>query len=117
MSEKAKQEPKERRALVGNADDPAQVEDGRRREQMVRNRQLNDLRVVMSMKEGRRFLWRLMDQCKLFATPIAHDARYTDYNIGKGEIGRFLLSECQQSTPDGLLLMQREAMEEALPDV
>lgn len=101
-----------KRALVGNADDPAQVETGRRRETQQRNRELDDVRVMLSLAEGRRFLWRLMGQCKLFDTPISHDARTTDHNIGKGEIGRFLLSEVRESAPEGFLLMQQEAYAE-----
>lgn len=105
-----------KRALVGNADDPAQVADGDRKQRAARNRELNDLRVVMGIPEGRRALWRILEQCKAFATPIAHDARFTDYNIGKGEIGRFLIIEIQESTVEGYLLMEREALEEKMQD-
>lgn len=44
-------------------------------------------------EQGKRVLWQLMEETRLFRTPIAPgDANLTYARIGKQEIGRWLLS-------------------------
>lgn len=68
------------------------------REKHVRERNLNDIRKVLGLPEGRRLLWRVMSEAETFlATP-------TDKRI----IGLMLFNDIMKATPETFLQMQRE---------
>jgi hypothetical protein len=93
--------------LVQNAASKKQVESADGKERRQRERELNELRVVMSSAEGRRFLWRLMARCKTFASVYDTSARI-HYNSGQQDIGHFLLAEIDQADPEMFFKMRNE---------
>lgn len=99
------------RALVGNAGDPAQVAEGTRREKELRERELKDLRAILDMPEGRRFVWRLLEHCKVFQS-IWHPSALIHFNEGARNVGLFVLNDIEEANPDALLVMRREARNE-----
>jgi hypothetical protein len=67
----------------------------------------NDLVTVMSTRQGRRLIWRLISECELYvAAPIDNHPRMA-FQEGKREIGRRLLVRAQ-TVPELFLLMQSE---------
>lgn len=102
----------EKKALVGNAGDEQQVASAVGKERRIRTRELNDVRAVLATEEGRRFLWRLMGQCKVFESVKAGDDAMTNYNVGRQDIGHFVMAEVAEARPNALIEMMIEAQKE-----
>lgn len=100
--------PEERDALVGNAADKSQVADAKRKEKLRRERELDDLRAVLALPEGRRLAWRILAHCNAFAS-IYDDGPRIRYNAGRQDVGHFLLDEINDAEPEALFTMMREA--------
>jgi hypothetical protein len=76
------------------------------REFLRREQELSDLRTVMSLPEGRRYLWRILGEMNIFSpcfSPEQEGARRQGLNI---------LAEIQGNLPVSYLTMQKEAMDE-----
>lgn len=99
------------RAVVKNAADEAQVKKAKIQEEDIRLEELNDLRVVLSMKEGRRFLWRLLTHCKVFES-IWEPSAKIHYLAGSQDIGHFIMAEISDAGQDYLFKMMEEAKKE-----
>lgn len=104
--------PHERRALVGNAADEAQVADAKRRETIARTRELEDLRAILDTPAGRRFAWRLLEHCRAFASVRGATDAHTNYNAGRQDVGHFVLAEITEARPAALLQMMQDASKE-----
>lgn len=91
---------------------PETAEDKAKRK---RNRELNDIRVIVASPEGRRFLWRVLSEGKIFQDGYIHgDAGYgTTYTTGKRSVGVWALSELMEAKPEVFMQMQRENASEA----
>jgi hypothetical protein len=95
-----------------NAADESQVAEAAGSERRGRDRELNDLRVVMSSPEGRRFIWRWLGMCGVFRTSFETNARIY-FNEGQRDIGLRLTAEITEADEALYLQMQREAFEQA----
>lgn len=95
--------------MVKNAADPKQVRHAGRKEKDARQRELDDLRAVLNMQEGRRVIWRLMGWSGFLQNPSHQRGDMTHQNIGRGDVGRFLLSEIVEADEDKYPLMMKEA--------
>lgn len=98
--------------LVRNAADPKQVRNASRKEKDIRTREMDDMRHVLSSPEGRRFVWRLMGWSGFLQNPSHQRGDMTHQNIGRGDAGRFLLSEMLEADENAYLTMQQEARHE-----
>lgn len=94
--------------LVKNAADEGQVRDAASKELRGRERELKDIRSVMSTAEGRRLIWRLLVHCRCFAS-VADPIDKIQYNAGQQDVGHFLLAEVDESAPDLYDLMKKES--------
>lgn len=102
----------EKKALVGNAGDEQQVASAIGKERRIRTRELNDVRAVLATEEGRRFIWRLMEQCKVFESVKATDDSTTLYNAGRQDVGHFVMTELVEARPNALIEMMTAAQTE-----
>jgi len=98
----------ERRAYVRNASDPQQVRRAKETEAERRQRELAELRDVLSSLAGRRVLWRLLGKCGVFESIMETSARIY-YNAGKQDLGHYLLGEIAQADPEAYPLMMQDA--------
>ena len=57
-----------------NAADTKQVKKAGQRERSTREQQLNDMRDILAIDAGKRFLWRLMEHCKVNASVFSASA-------------------------------------------
>lgn len=76
-------------------------------EQLVRD----DLNWLLRHPQGRRFMWRLLDQCGIFnnaAVRCGFDTNQTMFNAGEQNIGLAYFSETMRQEPDGYNLMVKE---------
>lgn len=98
----------EKKALVGNAKDPEQIKKASEKEQSLRDRELNDLRWVLSTDAGRRFLWRIIGICAPMKSPLALEPVAMAYNVGMADVGRIVLDDAMEASLDQFLTMFRE---------
>lgn len=93
-----------------NAADKEQVQSARKRTGRKRREELDYIRNIMSTPLGRAWMFNLLGACKTFSSPIvAGDAYYTYHNIGEQNIGKKLLQDINDASPDEYVLMLKEA--------
>lgn len=77
------------------ADSPAtKAADEYRRQQMA-----NDFTAVMSTPHGRRFMYHLLDYCRVFQASMAQDDRTTCFNEGRRNVGLKHLQQINELAP------------------
>ena len=102
-------------AYVGNAADPKQTRSARRKVRNAAQSAASDFAAVLSSREGRRFVWRLLGSefLKLYETDQAASPEQTMRNVGRRNVALKLYAELTTQHPDAFLLMQREAIDAA----
>jgi hypothetical protein len=85
---------------------------GRIREEALLLQSQNDLRAVMSIVEGRRFVWGLLEDCGVFAPSFANEPLATSYNEGRRAIGIGLMVRCQAEATDLYIAALQEHLAE-----
>lgn len=93
-----------------NAADEDQVKQARSRENRVRERELSDLRYLLQSPQGRRFLWRIITDCKAFNSIWEASAKI-HYNAGRQDVGHFIMAEVCAANEDAFLTMMKESKE------
>lgn len=101
--------------FVGNASDPKQTRNARRKVRNAGRLAAEDFAAVLSSVEGRRFVWRLLgtDFLKLYETDLGATDTQTIRNAGRRNVALKLYAELTTQHPDAYLLMQREAIDAA----
>lgn len=99
---------KEKEALVKNAADPDQVKRAENRIINGRDKELDDIRFILSTPQGRRVYWRLLSQFGIFKTSFTGNST-TFFNEGQRNAGLFLLSELNDADPEAYVLMMKES--------
>lgn len=96
--------------FVRNASDAEQVKSARRKERYTRKEELADVRALLGMREGRRFIWRYLGNCKVFESSWSPSAAI-HFNEGQRDIGLKLLADVTEANDEALIQMMREAKE------
>jgi len=79
-----------------------------------KRRELNDIRKVLSIVEGRRFIWRILSMAGVFcASYVSKDSNHTAFNEGKRDIGIGLLQDLMEAKPEAYAQLQNEFISEA----
>lgn len=93
---------------VANASSEEGVAEAEIKEMRARRIELDDLRFLLSDRQGRRFLWRLLERCRAFSSVWEPSARI-HYNAGQQDLGHYLIAEIMQANEDAFLKMMKEA--------
>lgn len=93
--------------MVKNASIPSQVKEAQNKQERERKLELDDLRSVLSTKQGRRLLWRLMAECRVYGSIWDNSARI-HYNAGRQDVGHFILAEITEASEDLYFEMLKE---------
>lgn len=86
----------------------------KKRDEILRrekDREQEDLKKLLSMPEGRRYIWRLMSNAGVFRTSFTGNST-TFFNEGKREIGLMVISEVMNASPSSFTQMQNESVNE-----
>lgn len=83
--------------------DPEQVADAELRARRARELELDDLRVLLGLPEGRRFVWRVLAESRAFASSFHPEPSRAAFGEGKRRVGLWLLAELQQADPTAFL--------------
>jgi hypothetical protein len=90
-----------------NAADPEQVKEAAIRERHGRELELEDLKGILATPQGRRFVWRLLEEARVFNS-VWHNSALIHYNAGKQDFGHLILADVMEASSDALTLMMRE---------
>lgn len=102
----------EDKSLVKNAADEGQVGKAAAKEKRGRHRDLDDVKALLAMKPGRRFIWRYLSESGLFRTSFSTNGSQTSFNEGMRNVGLTMLADISEANPDAFVLMQRESKED-----
>ena len=94
-----------------NAADVDQIKKGAKNDKTKRQIEVDDMRVILSTRQGRRFIWRHMSNAGIFQSCFTGNSA-TFFNEGRRDIGLKILAEVQEASPDSYLLMMKEARNE-----
>lgn len=96
--------------LVQNAADESQVAKATKHEKNDENRFREDMQTVLSSKQGRRILWRLIEECRVFES-IYDPGNRVYYLAGRRDVGAMVMSWITNTSEDALIMMMKEAKE------
>lgn len=85
-----------------------QEEKAKKSDKARRQREVDDVKALLTLTHGRRFLWRVLSEAKVFHGIWDPSARI-HYNAGVQEFGQFIMKEIIEANPDALLQMMKEA--------
>lgn len=74
------------------------------------------IRSQMSNAKGRRFVWAILSQSAPMMNPVGPTDSWTNFNIGKQDIGRWLYTLIECHCPEYYPLMVEEAKEDSNHD-
>lgn len=98
--------------------DPFTVEEVKARRDAIikRNeiRKAGDIQRVVNTVEGRRFMWRILTETKVFNSCFDTNALAMAANEGRRDIGLFIMQEIMKAAPEMMAQMQSEAASDRL---
>lgn len=101
----------DKRVKTRNAADEKQVRKAQTEQELERRGELNDLRVLLDIPEGRRFLWRVLGKCRVFESIWESSARI-HFNSGQQDLGHWCMAEIAEANVEGLFQMMRESADQ-----
>lgn len=90
--------------LVKNASNEDQINSAKTKVKLGRDRELDDLRFILSTDQGRRFVWKMLSRCGVFKISFTGSSQ-TFFNEGERSIGLYLLNEVMDADPDSYVKM------------
>ena len=98
-------------ANVKNAASGKQVGKAVAKAKEERRQELKDIQAVMSAPQGRRLMWRIINQmCHVDTLSKEHSGSETYFNEGERNIGRLLKSDVYAASFDEYQKMERECV-------
>ena len=91
-----------------NAADIDQIKKGAKNEKSKRQVEIDDMKFILSTRQGRSFVWRHMTNAGIFQSCFTGNSA-TFFNEGRREVGLKLLAEVQEASPESYLQMMKEA--------
>ena len=96
-------------SFVKNAADKNQVQEGDRKEKSQREKELDDLFWVLSTQTGRRFIWRWLSFCGIFASSFSGEQSLTmAYLEGQRNVALRLIADLMETRPEAFIEMIKE---------
>ncbi len=92
---------------IKNASDEEQVKDAKKLARYERKKEINDLRELLQLASGRRFIWRYLSMCGVYRLSYALNAGIY-FSEGQRDIGLKLLADVMESNDEALIMMMRE---------
>lgn len=97
-----------------DATDPAAENNAERETRRKQREDADALRLLMHSKSGRAFLYRRLERCHIYSTTFAPgQPDVTAFSLGEENVGKQLMTEAMDASPDLYLLMIREQREDA----
>lgn len=90
-------------------DDSQERAEGEIQRRDTEQRSAEDIRLVMSTEQGRRVIWSLLEQGRVFATTFTADPYVSAFNEGQRNLALALFQRVMQHCPQQYLAMADEA--------
>lgn len=91
-----------------NAADPIKVR-ARKKELSARQVRLdNVLAALMERREGREFIWALLERCRIYEVSFSSDAPLMAFREGHRNVGLQLVADVMRVSPEDYLTMAKE---------
>lgn len=95
-----------------DTDDPIKVKKRQTKAELVRMREVDELRAILQMRGGRNAVWRVLEKCGVhgisFRGEMTHE---TAFNEGARNVGNWLMQEVFTADSGAYSLMRQEAQE------
>lgn len=99
-------------ALVRNASDPQQVKRAKYKERYNRKDEIKDMTELLQDARFRKFIWRYLDFCGVYRSSWSPGPEI-HFNEGRRDVGLKLMTDIQESDPESLIIMMKEAKKHA----
>lgn len=93
-----------------NAADEETVSKSAEKEKNNVRREIDDLRFLLKHQQFKRFIWSVLSYTGVYESPFNLNAALTNLNIGRGEVGRFLMAKINDADARALVTMKEEAI-------
>jgi len=95
------------------ADENKQTKDDIAKRERRHQRDVNDLRKILAIPEGRRYIWRLWGITGVFRSSYTpKDANMTSFREGQRDVGLAMLQDINDASPTALAQMRSEYLSE-----
>lgn len=95
-----------------DASDPEQVNDARKKSGRKKTNRLRVVQAIMELEDGRAYMYNLLERCHIFGNPFVRNDPYaTHFMIGESNIGRLIMADVVECSPEGYLKMCEENKE------
>lgn len=78
----------------------------------VHQREISDVRAILKIPAGRRFIWRLWTMTGIFINPFTANSNQTAYNAGRMSIGQDILGDVNETDATVFAQIQQEYVSE-----
>jgi hypothetical protein len=78
--------------------------------QLIREREVEEMKQVLNTYGGRATLWRLLEECAIYTFGFCGDNDLLNHREGKREVGGWLIREIAEASPSAYMQMQNEAV-------
>lgn len=92
-----------------DVDDDKLRDDQLARQQLLAQRDIDDIKFVMGSEQGRRVVWSLLERGKVFSPCFSGDSHLTAFNEGQRNLALALFQRVMAHCPDQYLKMAAEA--------
>ncbi len=92
-------------------DDEQLSAEAARQAEIRQQRDIDDIRFVMDSARGRRVVWKVLEQGKVFSSCFAGDPQVTAFNEGQRNLALALFQRVMEHCPEQYLKMAEEANE------
>lgn len=102
--------------VITDTTDKKQIRTGKRLVSKRDHAELGDLRSLLQLPPGRRFIYRVLSQCGIYHDNFTPDALVMAKLAGERGIGLWLLRELDKIDPGMIIQLMREAAEQKKSD-
>jgi hypothetical protein len=108
--------------LPYDSGDPAQVNEERRKAGRRDKKRLVVVKALLQHKDGRQWVYEMLESCHILGNPVELDAtqrvdtHLTMFHLGEQNIGKRLLIDVEEASPESYILMRQEAREREMKE-
>lgn len=92
--------------------DPFTIDEKRKEEakeaKRIRRKEIDDIRQILKLPAGRRYLWRMLSECGVFRSSFTQNSNQTAFNEGIRNIGLKVLEDINEAESTAFAQMQNE---------
>jgi hypothetical protein len=96
---------------LADVGDEKQVKTSKKRHELKREHEIEDIKYMLKSPAGRYFLWRFLEYARVFNTISSDNVTRMSIQSGIRDAGLWVFNEIMEAQPDILNIMKQEAIE------